>query len=151
MACTPKLNWRDVHLGALQTQLPCKPDNASRPVQLLGQTVVLEVAGCEAADALYAISRLQANDASHAARLLSALRSASLSQILVATVKPLPNSGNAVTSLDVQVDGKRPNGTAVQARLKWLLNGTEVYQIAAYANQLDDQQTATLMAEARLR
>jgi hypothetical protein len=63
----------------------------------------------------------------------------------------LANSGDALTSFDVQVDGQRADGTPLQARLKWLLAGPEVYQIAAYAAPLRTEQTENLVTEARIR
>lgn len=150
-ACSPGLNWRMVQLGHLSTLLPCKPDNASRPVQLAGRTVTMEMTGCEAAGVLFAISRIQAADASQAPQLMAALRRATLEQVQAAAVHPLPDSGDAQTSFDVQVDGKRADGVAVQARLQWRSVGAEVYQIAAYGAHLETAQTEPLISEARLQ
>ena len=150
-ACNPSLNWREVQLGRLQTLLPCKPDTASRPVTLDGQTVTMEMAGCEGGSALFAISRVQAHDAAQATRLMASLRQASLAPIAHAVVQPLPNSGNAATSFDVMVNGQASDGSPLQARLKWLLADQEVYQIAAYGERLDSEQTENLVREARIR
>lgn len=150
-ACSPALNWREVQLGHLSTLLPCKPDTASRTVALGGQPVQMEMAGCEAGGALFAISRVVARDAAQAATLLGALRQASLAQIDNAVLHPVANSGDALTSYDVRVDGHGPNGAAVQARLKWLQSGLEVYQIAAYAERLQAAETESLISELRIR
>ena len=150
-ACAPSLNWREVQLARLSTLLPCKPDSASRPVTLGGQTVTMDMAGCEAGGALFAVSRVEARDAAQAASLLASLRQASLANIAKAEVHPVANSGDALTSFDVLVDGQRADGTPLQARLKWLLADREVYQIAAYAGQLHTEQTENLVTEARIR
>ncbi len=150
-ACSPGLNWRTVQLGHLSTLLPCKPDSASRPVSLAGQTVTMEMTGCEAAGAMFAISRIKAADAAQALQLMTALRQATLAQVQAVSVQPLPNSGDAHTSFDVTVDGKRPDGAALQARLYWKTLGAEVYQIAAYAAHLEAVQTESLISEARLQ
>jgi hypothetical protein len=150
-ACNPQLNWREVQLGRLTTLLPCKPDTASRPVSLAGQDLTMDLAGCQAGTALYAISRVRASDPAAAAALMAALRQASLAQIAQPVVHPQANSGDARSSFDIQVDGRRADGTALQARLKWLLAGQEVYQIAAYADSLSLDQTDNLTTEARLR
>jgi hypothetical protein len=151
VACTPALNWREVHLGHLSTVLPCKPDTATRPVPLAGQTVSMEMAGCEVAGALFAISRLQAADAAQAGDWMAALRAASLANVHMRSVHPQANSGDAQTSFDVLVDGKRPDGAALQARFKWQMLGAEVYQIAAYASSLQPEQTEPLLREVQLR
>ena len=109
----------------------------------------MEMAGCEAGGTLFAISRVVARDSAQVATLLRALRQASLAQIDNAVLHPVANSGDALTSNDVLVDGQGPNGAAVQARLKWLQSGLEVYQIAAYAAHLQTAETESLIAEAR--
>lgn len=150
-ACTPVFNWREVQLGHLTTLLPCKPDTATRPIPLAGQTVALEMAGCEVGGTLFAISRLQAADASQAMVWLGALRAASLANVQMRMVHPQASSGDAQTSFDVLVDGKRADGSALQARFKWQVLGDEVYQIAAYAQSLQPEQTEPLLREVRLR
>ena len=49
-ACSPALNWRTVALpeAALTITLPCKPDHATRKVELAGTPVDLSMVGCEA-------------------------------------------------------------------------------------------------------
>jgi hypothetical protein len=151
VACAPSLNWRELQLGRLSTLLPCKPDTASRPVELGGQTLTMDMAGCEASGALFAISRIQAANPAQAATLMTSLREARLAHIAQAVVHPVANSGDALTSFDVQVDGRRADGTPLQARFKWLLAEREVYQIAAYAEHLRTEQTESLIAEVRIR
>jgi hypothetical protein len=150
-ACTPALNWREVHLGQLTTLMPCKPDTATRAVALAGLERNLEVAACEADRVLFAISRVQASDAVEAARLLTVLRQASLAQIQAQAVRPAVGSGDAQTSADVQADGRRQDGSIVQARIKWLVKDAVVYQVAAYAAHLQPEQTQPLISEVRLR
>jgi hypothetical protein len=151
VACAPSLNWREVQLGRLSTLLPCKPDTASRPVELGGQTLSMDMAGCEAGGAMFAISRLRTANPAQAATLLTSLREASMAHIAHAVVLPVANSGDALSSFDVQVNGSRADGTPLQARFKWLLADREVYQIAAYADRLRTEQTESLIAEAHIR
>jgi hypothetical protein len=151
IACTPSLNWREVRLGRLSTLLPCKPDRATRPVPLAGKTVNMEMIGCEAGGALFTISRIQADDAAHAPQMMAALRQASLAQVQTISVHPRSSSGITPTSFDVLVNGERPDGSALQAGFKWLLEGMEVYQIAAYSKHLDVEQMEPLISETRTR
>jgi hypothetical protein len=150
-ACTPSLNWREAHLGRLSILLPCKPDSATRPVPLDGKMVSMEVVGCEAGGALFAVSRILAEDDARAPQLMAALRQASLAQVQTRAVHPQPASGDAQTSLDVEVDGQRPDGSALQARFKWVQTGSELYQIATYAEHLSAEQWEPLISEARIR
>ena len=149
--CSPSLNWREVQLGRLQTLLPCKPDHASRNVVLAGQTMAMEVMGCEAGGVLFAISLVRSVDAAQTPALLVALRQASLDNVHMGVAQAMANSGDADRSTDLLVQGQYPNGSLLQARLKWLQAQDEVYQIAAFAPQLTSEQTDNLVSEVRLR
>jgi hypothetical protein len=151
VACTPALNWRAVQLGQLSTLLPCRPDTATRPIPLAGQTVSMDMAGCEVAGTLFAISRVRAADATQAVAWLAEMRAASLANVQMMAIHPEANSGDEQTSFDVLVDGKRADGLALQARFKWQVLGNEVYQIAAYGQSLKPEQTEPLLREMRLQ
>jgi hypothetical protein len=140
-----------VQLGQLSTFLPCKPDHATRPVLLASASVNMEMSGCEADGVLFAISRIQGLDANQAGQLLAALREASLAQVQTTAVHPVANSGDAQTSFDVQADGRRADGSPLQARFKWLMAGADVYQLAAYGAHLSAEQTEPLLSEARIQ
>jgi hypothetical protein len=57
-ACSPALNWRDVHVDQtrLNLLLPCKPDRIQKTVPLGGPLVQLAMAGCDAAGATFAVA-----------------------------------------------------------------------------------------------
>lgn len=150
-ACSPGLNWREVHLAGLTTLLPCKPDSATRPIALGDKTVDMDMVGCQVAGALFAVSHIQAADAAQAPDLMARLRAASVATVQAGAVHPTPNSGDAQTSFDVRVDGRRPDGAAVQARFKWMAQGRDVYQVAVYAEHLTGEQTETPLGEVRFR
>jgi hypothetical protein len=120
-------------------------------VSLAGTTVRMEMSGCEAAGVLFAISRIQAPAAMQAPQLMDALRHASLAQVQTTAVHPEANSGDVHTSFDVLIDGKRPDGSPLQARFKWLVAGAEVYQLAVYGARLTAEQTDPLLSEARIQ
>ena len=82
---------------------------------------------------------------------MASLRQASLAKIAGAVVHPVAESGNATTSFDVRVQGRRADGAPLQARFKWLLAGQEIYQIAAYAERLQSEEIETMITEARIR
>ena len=56
--CSPALNWRTVPLpeADLTITLPCKPDQATRTVELAGAPVELSMVGCDADGATFAVS-----------------------------------------------------------------------------------------------
>ncbi len=115
-ACSPALNWRQAPLGGLRFALPCKPDPAAREVTLAGRSVPLDMQGCEAAGALFAISRAQVGDATAVPAVLQAWRSAALAAL-------------------------QADAPSVQAQLAWLVLGSDIYHLAVYADRLGADMT----------
>lgn len=83
VACSPALNWRTVQVqGApLQVLLPCDPQTAARPIEMGLGTVQLNMLGCDADHATYAISHFLIKDPSSAAQALSYWQAAVLNQL----------------------------------------------------------------------
>lgn len=67
-ACTPTFNWRDVPVGdgGLIALLPCKAERSSRNVALDGRTAAVQVAGCQAGGATFAVAVAGADDPTQA-------------------------------------------------------------------------------------
>ncbi len=142
-ACSPVLNWRQVHMGGLSGQLPCKPDHASRDVPLGSQPVRLQMMGCEAGGALFAISHVQVADAVEAAKVLLDWQAQALRSLQAGTPHPVPakNHAWAYNQVTIHASGKNPQGAAVNARLTWVVKGGNVYHLAVYGEQLTDAMT----------
>ena len=135
-ACSPALNWRSVTLEGVQATLPCKPDQAQRPVQLVGLDLTLSMAGCEADGGLYAISHLRLAQGAQAQPLIDAWRDQAL-QTMRATAAPVASPLAALgarPALTVyQASGTNPRGQAVQARWIWVQRDRDIYHWALYA------------------
>jgi hypothetical protein len=169
VACTPALNWREVRLDGLSALLPCKPDQAERSVRLGTTDIQMDMAGCEAADALYAISHVRAQDAAQASTLLAEWRAATLANLRASSVQPYAFKLAKVTDGAYQVpygatvvapngewemlwvQGQRPDAGAVQARLAWFALGADVYHVAVYGAQLGPQTVDMLYSDLRLQ
>lgn len=168
-ACSPVLNWRDVPLEGLVALLPCKPDHAQRSVQLGSQNTVLQMSGCEAGGALYAISHVHIPDTTQVDATQAAWRQSTLDSLQANVVqtqslplaKPVPGKTQtrtttgamaADTAFNVEkLDGKRPDGTSVQAQLVWLAKGQDIYHVAVYGAKLDQEMSELLFSELRLQ
>ena len=135
-ACSPALNWRSVTLEGVQATLPCKPDQAQRPVQLASLDLNLSMAGCEADGGLYAISNLRLAQGAQAQPLIDAWRDQAL-QTMRATAAPVASPLAALgarPALTVyQASGTNPRGQAVQARWIWVQRDRDIYHWALYA------------------
>lgn len=146
--CSPTLNWRQAPLGVLQFSLPCKPDKAQREVPLAGKSMTLEMQGCEADGALFAISRIRVRDAAEVPTVTKAWRESALTALrseegavregLAPNYAHLPG---LATAQWLQATGQRPKGGVVQAQLAWLVWGSDVYHLAVYADQLGEEMT----------
>ena len=135
-ACSPALNWRSVTLEGVQATLPCKPDQAQRPVQLAGLDMTLSMAGCEADGGLYAVSHLRLVQGAQAQPLIDAWRAQAL-EAMGASAAPFPTPLAALgarPALTVyQASGTTPRGQAVQARWTWVQRDRDIYHWALYA------------------
>jgi len=87
-ACTPALNWRQVQLQDLKARLPCKADTATRPVPLAATPLDLQMMGCEADGALFAISHVRAQDTEAATQVVQQWRAFALQALRTEALNP---------------------------------------------------------------
>jgi glucan biosynthesis protein len=126
--CSPALNWRTVPLpeAGLTITLPCKPDQATRTVELAGAPVALAMVGCDADGATFAVSHAALADPAQVGTALTHWRAAVLARLgpQAATsaadtpytprgALPLPQSLRTVAQ------GQRADGSAVTAQAVW--------------------------------
>lgn len=149
--CNPTLNWRQVRIGAteLQALLPCKPDQGSRTVTLAGQEVALEMIGCEAGSALFAISHVELSDSSRVAEVQAGWQAAMLATMgLQEPGAPVQRSAFALKgaaamppAVRLSAQGQRPDGRAVTAQAVWFSQGRHLYHAVVYADRLGPEVT----------
>ena len=93
-ACSPVFNWREVPIAddGLVALLPCKPDRATRNLPLGGgnATIAVDMTGCEAGGATFAVAHATAEDAVQAESWMRAWRSATRNQLAGATIVEAP-------------------------------------------------------------
>lgn len=169
-ACSPALDWREVRLDRLTILLPCKPDRAQRFVRLGATDVSMQMAGCKASDALFAVSHIQLADQSHSADVLAEWQRVALNNMRATDVqasKRIVGSGTGTSSqashtsrsdrplrgaLELKVvQGRGPDGHTISAQLAWLSDGLDLYHVAVYGETLDAVQTDMLFADIRLK
>lgn len=135
-ACSPALNWRSVTLEGVQAALPCKPDQAQRPVQLAGLDLRLSMAGCEADGGLFAISHIRLAPGAPAQPVVDAWRDQALLALGASTppvALPLAAFGESAGLTVYQASGSNPRGQAMQARWVWVQHDRDIYHWAVYA------------------
>lgn len=141
--CSPALNWRELRLGTapLRMLLPCKPDRAEREVTMAGQKFPLQMQGCDADGATFAVSHVWMPDAAQADVVLAGWKTAVLTHVRAGQVpgQPWAPTGASASpqSLRVQVDGQQANGAAVVLHGVWFSvvdgAGAHLFHAAVFA------------------
>lgn len=126
--CSPALNWRSVPLpeAGITITLPCKPDQATRTVELAGGAAELSMAGCDADGATVAVSHAALADPSQAGAALRHWRAAVVANLgagAAATAVDTPYAPKGALplpqSVRTVVQGQRADGRAVFAQGVW--------------------------------
>jgi hypothetical protein len=152
IACTPALNWRTVALGPATFLLPCKPDRGQRPVQLDAQEFSMEMAGCEAAGALYAVSRIATPAGTSQQVALRAWYAASLAKLgdTRQVALPAPAMLGGLLTIAAEGSGKQRDGSVLQARFRWVLQEHALLLWAVYAPVLSTEMTDPFFSEIKI-
>lgn len=146
-ACSPTYNWREVRTpeGGLKALLPCKPDQGTRTQNLGTQVVEVQMLGCEAGGALYAIAAASVGAQGQAGTVLSQWQARTLENMRTASprVSPFALAGAAQDPAPVSVRalGVGPDGRAVTLQAVWFARGDRVYQAALYAETVREEQS----------
>jgi hypothetical protein len=147
IACAPALDWREVRPpgSRLRAMFPCKPASHARRVTLARSTVEMSLYACSAGDASYAIAFADMADPARVNTALDELGrmlAANLQATAPASSAPLavagmtPYEGTAAW----RVEGRLPDGRAVQERAALFAYGTRVYQATVVASRLPDDE-----------
>ncbi|SEA66212.1 hypothetical protein SAMN05444680_10320 [Variovorax sp. YR216] len=82
-ACSPTFNWREVPIGdaGVIALLPCKPERATRDLPIGAGSIPVEMAGCKAGGATFAVAHARAQSTEQAENWLRAWHAATRSQL----------------------------------------------------------------------
>lgn len=145
-ACSPALNWRSVPLegAALTATLPCKPDHATRAVEMAGAPVELAMAGCEADGATFAISHAALSDPALADTALAHWRAAVLARVgdanvLSAQAFTAPGTLPLPSAVRLVAQGRREDGRTVTVQGVWFARAVgpqvRLYHAVVYSDK----------------
>jgi hypothetical protein len=160
VGCQPALNWRESRSdnSPLTALLPCKPDRATREVPMAGQTVALNMLGCDAGGATFAVSHARLTNPTQAGPALAGWRAAVLANMQATEVveKPftLPGALGLPQAVRLSAQGRRADGTTVAAQAVWFAGvdqtGVHVFHAVVYAERPDDGVANTFFDGLRL-
>lgn len=142
-ACSPSLNWRDVRPDdtELFAMFPCKPSGPTRSVPLAGAPVKMTVLACDADGMTFGVTYADVGDPARVAPALEALAAGAAANVGAAASAPLaafavPGATPNPKGGRLDITGRRPDGTAIQARLGLFTRGTQVYQATVLGNRV---------------
>lgn len=126
-ACSPVFNWREVPIAddGLVALLPCKPDHATRNLPLGGgsASVAVDMTGCEAGGATFAVAHASAEDAAQADAWMRAWRAATRSQLagaaIVETPATLPRAAGSPAPVRFDLPQQQGAGGPAPAHVLW--------------------------------
>ena len=155
--CAPELDWRDVRPpgSSLQAQLPCKPSTQERQVQLADVRVRLVLLACTAAGQTWGLATADVVEPGRVQQALAELTRSSAANIgaqSTATVAWLaPGSTPSAAAVRQQMQGRLPDGKAVQLQMAVFAHGTRVFQASVLGEQVGAEAAQAFFGALRLK
>jgi hypothetical protein len=135
-ACSPTFNWREVPIAdaGLIALLPCKADRANRALPLGAESVQVDMAGCEAGGATFAIAHASASGPAQAEAWLNAWRAATRNQLGEAQVTEAPATLQRATAVPppLRLDAQPPQHGAAPVQVLWFAQSQKDGTVALY-------------------
>lgn len=137
--CTPELNWRHVSSTQNQVQvlMPCKPDQATRTVDLQVNTKQvssqLHMQACEAGKMHFALAELAVPKNASAHAVQEAWRLASLATLEASATQAVTQPARIKGAPTAEAMETRVLTPRHQAHWVWLITEQTIYQAAIYA------------------
>ena len=164
--CSPVFNWRDVTVtDNLVALLPCKPDRATRTLEIPGiERISISMSGCAAGDATFAIAQAEAGSAAQAAMWLGAWKSSTRAQWpdaqlteVVATVNGADAASGSRFTISRAAEGaaRKASVQFAGAEMLWFTRAVDathvmIYQAMVLGKPSADDAAATFFEGVRL-
>lgn len=159
-ACSPTFNWREVPVAeaGLIALLPCKADRANRTLPLGAESVQVDMTGCDAGGATFAIAHASANGPVQAEAWLNAWRTATRGQLEGAGEAQVTETAAALqrataTPAPLRLDGRKQGAAPVQ--ILWFAQSQKdgtvaLYQATVLGKPSSDEASKTFFEGLRL-
>ncbi|KQX35074.1 hypothetical protein [Variovorax sp. Root434] len=139
-ACSPTFNWREVPVAesGLIVLLPCKADRANRALPLGAESVQVDMTGCDAGGATFAIAHASASGPEQAEAWLRAWHAATRGQLGEAQVAETPASVQRATAapaplrLDAQPRQQQGASASAPVQVLWFAQSQKDGTVALY-------------------
>lgn len=156
-ACSPTLDWRELHPTgwSLLAALPCKPASQERQVALVGRTVALLMLACSADGHTFALASADLGDPSQVGSALQALGQSAQRNVQARVVAEQPAAVPGMTpnpsARRWRLQGQLPDGQSVAEQVLVFAHGTRVFQATLIGAQADDARAAPFFDSIRVR
>ena len=156
LGCAPALDWRDTRPegSALQLQFPCRPTTQRRDVPLAGVRVNLALHACAAGGQTWGLAVADVVEPARVGPALAELAKAAGSNLEAPAGQPLalkvPGATPNDASARLRLQGRLPDGRAVQMQLAVFSRGTQVFQATVLGDAVPDEAAETFFASLRL-
>ncbi|HJV59377.1 MAG TPA: hypothetical protein VJ743_00465 [Albitalea sp.] len=155
-ACSPALNWREVHPEAteLVAMFPCKPQQVARTVALAGTPTQMRLVSCTADGATYAVAYASVRTPAEVAAALSQLHQSAVDNIGASAGPPAAFTVAGMTPQPLAqrraLRGRGLDGQAVSEQVAMFAKGLTVYQATMVGPSLDAEAADTFFAGLKL-
>jgi hypothetical protein len=154
--CAPELDWRDVRPPGtvLQAQLPCKPSAQERQVQLADVRVQLVLMACTAAGQTWGLATADLVDPARVQQALGELAASSAANIGAQVTETVPWQAPGSTpnpaAIRNKLQGRLPDGKAVQMQMAVFAHGTRVFQATVLGERVGEESAQAFFGAVRL-
>ena len=150
-ACSPTLDWRDTRVdGGLTALFPCKPTELARDAALHGRRVRMTLLSCMAGGASYSLAHADVGAADAVAPALAEMRSALAANVGAAAgdgaLSSLPGLAPGPQALRLRLQGRLPDGTAVEEHAALFARGTHIWQAVVLGARPEGDAVETFFA-----
>lgn len=157
LGCAPALDWRELRPegSPAVVTFPCRPDRHEREIAIADWPLKLTLLNCSAGNAMFAMSFATVARADDISPTLDALRQA-VAHNVGATDDPevrpflVPGMTPNASARWMQVAGRRPGGTPVEAAVAVFSVGPNVVQLQVIADRLDAAAVQTYWSGVRV-
>lgn len=153
--CAPDLNWREWRTDetTLMQLFPCKPVRQQRRVVVAGRELQLVLQVCDAGEVTWAQAHADVGDPAAVGPVLEALVDAAHGNVHAVRqpVVPqnVPGSSPQAAAGRYRIQGKAPDGRAVDEALLLFARGTTVVQVTALGSHLPADAVDTFVGSLR--
>jgi len=155
VACSPSLDWRQARSadGVVEVLFPCRPQLHERRVRLGDGEVKLSLLACDTGGQTWGLASAELGDPARHARALDELAAAAGANLAATPRSSALQVAGAMAhpgSRRLALEGRRPDGVAVQMQMAVFAHGTRVYQATVLGAQLPEGAADTYIGSLRV-